>query len=118
MSQPGERFVVLSTAPDDAVAASLAETVVAERLAACVDVVGGARSSYWWEGRVELASEVVLVAKTSADRVDALIIRLVALHPYDCSEVLALPIATGFPPYLAWLDETLAAPLTGAPEAD
>jgi len=100
--------VVLSTAPDDEVAASLAAFVVGERLAACVNIVGPIRSLFWWDGAVQDDSEVLLICKTDADHLDALIEALVAEHPYDCPEVIALPIVGGAVGYLRWIGESLA----------
>jgi periplasmic divalent cation tolerance protein len=95
--------VVLMSAPDRESAERLGTTLVEERLAACASVVSGARSIYWWEGKVERAEEALLVVKTTAERVGALRERAVALHPYEVPELLALPVSEGHEPYLAWL---------------
>jgi periplasmic divalent cation tolerance protein len=60
-------------------------------------------SIYRWEGSVEKARELLLIVKARADRLDALASRIVELHPYDVPEVLALPVARGFAPYLDWV---------------
>lgn len=95
--------VVLVTAPDAEVAERLARTLVDERLAACVNAVPAVRSFYRWEGRVEDASEVLLVVKTRADRTAALAARVREIHPYELPEVLELPAVGGSPAYLDWL---------------
>src|SRR5688572_2590800 len=95
--------VVLMSAPDARVAATLAETVVRERLAACASFIPGMTSLFWWEGRVQRADEVMVVMKTGADRLDALIARAAELHPYDAPELLALPVEAGLPAYLDWV---------------
>jgi periplasmic divalent cation tolerance protein len=95
--------LVVMTAPDRATAESLAKSVVGERLAACASLVPGLTSLFWWEGRVQRADEVLLLLKTQADRVPALIARAAELHPYDVPEVLALPVDAGFGPYLEWV---------------
>jgi periplasmic divalent cation tolerance protein len=100
---PTDARVVLMTAPDRATAEALAERVVGERLAAGASLVPGLTSIYWWEGRVQRAEEVLLLLKTQADRVPALIARAAELHPYDVPEVLALPVDAGFGPYLDWV---------------
>jgi periplasmic divalent cation tolerance protein len=97
--------VVLMTAPDRATAESLAQSLVAERLAACANVVPGLASVYRWQGRVERADELLLILKTEVDRVPALIARAAELHPYDVPEVLALPVEAGLAAYLAWVRE-------------
>ena len=95
--------VVLMTAPDRATAESLAQSLVVERLAACANVVSGLASIYRWEGRVERADEQLLILKTEADRVPALIARAAELHPYEVPEILALPVEAGLAPYLSWV---------------
>lgn len=108
MTQSTERFVVLSTAPDAEVAAELARALVEERHAACVNVVPAVRSFYRWEGRVHDEAEVLLVAKTDGKRLGGLINALADAHPYECPEIVALPISEGLPAYLTWISESLA----------
>lgn len=93
----------LCTCPDAATAARIAEALVGERLAACVNVLPGVESVYRWEGRVVRAEEVLLVVKTVRAHLDALTARVVELHPYELPEVVALEIAGGLPGYLAWI---------------
>ena len=100
-----KHFVVLSTAPDSAVADRLAETLVGEGCAACVSRLPGLRSTYRWQGRICDDAEVLLVIKTSAARLATLCARLEELHPYDVPEVIALPIVAGAERYLAWLSQ-------------
>lgn len=95
--------MIYITAPDRQAALSLARILVGERLAACANVLDGATSVYWWEGRLCEESEAVLVAKTTADKLDALIARVREAHPYACPCVVALPIAAGNPAYLEWV---------------
>jgi periplasmic divalent cation tolerance protein len=95
--------VVLLTAPDAGSAERLARVLVEERLAACVNAVPGVRSFYRWEGRVEDASEILLVVKTRADRTAALAARVRELHPYELPEVLELAAAGGSAEYLDWV---------------
>lgn len=95
--------VVLVTAPDAESGARIARTLVEERLAACVNVVPGVRSIYRWEGRIEEEGEVLLIAKTRADRCEALAARVRQVHSYALPEVLALAVAGGSEPYRAWV---------------
>jgi periplasmic divalent cation tolerance protein len=94
--------LVFCACPDDASADRIAEALVAERLAACVSVLPGMRSVYRWQGATERANETLLLIKTAPERADALRERLVALHPYELPEVLAVE-ATGLPAYLDWI---------------
>ena len=96
-------FLILSTCPDADTAQRLARILVEERLAACVSLLPGAVSTYRWQGRVEQATEVQLLAKTPADRRDALTARLAELHPYELPEILAVETAAGLPAYLDWV---------------
>lgn len=95
--------LLLTTCPDADSAARIAHALVEERLAACVTRLPGAVSSYRWQGRVEQAQEVQLLAKTTATRLDAAIARLQALHPYDLPEIVAVQAAAGLPAYLDWV---------------
>jgi periplasmic divalent cation tolerance protein len=99
--------VVLITAPDEAVADTIAAALVEARVCACVNVVPGVRSVYRWQGAVERATEVQLLAKTTRDRLDDVMASALRLHPYGVPEVLALPTVGGLPAYLQWVvDET------------
>ena len=100
-------LVVLVTAPSEEKAAELARTLVEERLAACGNVVPGMRSIYRWEGRVAEDREALLILKTTAEAFPALRERVVALHPYECPEVLRLDVAGGHVPYLDWVRESV-----------
>ena len=95
----------LCTCPDAATAARIAEALVGERLAACVNVLPGVGSVYRWQGRVERAEEVLLVIKTVRARLDALTARVVQLHPYELPEVVAVDLTGGLPDYLAWIED-------------
>jgi len=101
---PGdEPRLLLSTFPSPEKAAEIARLLVDERLCACVNLVPGVRSVYRWEGAVTEDTETLALIKTTASRYDALARRLVALHPYDVPELIALPLVGGHAPYLAWL---------------
>lgn len=96
-------LVVLVTAPTSDEAARLARALVEERLAACGNVLPGMRSIYRWEGKVQEEGEALLLLKTTRARFPALRERLLALHPYEVPEVLALPVQAGAERYLAWV---------------
>jgi periplasmic divalent cation tolerance protein len=98
-----DALVVLVTAPSAQQAAELARALVEERLAACGNVLPGVRSVYRWEGSVREDAEALLVLKTTRARLEALRERVLALHPYQVPEVLALPVEAGSAAYLAWI---------------
>jgi periplasmic divalent cation tolerance protein len=102
-----DALVVLVTTPSPERAAEIARALVEERLAACGNVVPGLRSIYRWEGKVQEDAEALLVLKTTRARFDALRDRVLALHPYEVPEVIALPVEAGSARYLGWIaDET------------
>jgi periplasmic divalent cation tolerance protein len=100
---PAALEVVLLTAPDVEVGTRLARALVAEGLAACVNVVPGVRSVYRWQGELHDDAEVLLVAKTRADRAEAFGVRVRELHPYELPELLRLPVVGGSAGYLDWV---------------
>ncbi|MGM0594842.1 MAG: divalent-cation tolerance protein CutA [Pseudomonadota bacterium] len=99
--------LVITTCPDMAVAGQIADTLVAERLAACVNILPGAVSVYEWQGRVERDQELILLIKSRSDQLEELESRLLALHPYELPELIAVPIEQGLAPYLSWIDTQL-----------
>jgi periplasmic divalent cation tolerance protein len=96
-------LLAYSTCPDVASADRIARTLVAERLAACVNRLPGVHSTYRWRGEVEQADEVLLLIKTTADRLDAMTARLRSLHPYELPELVAVEVRSGLPAYLEWV---------------
>jgi periplasmic divalent cation tolerance protein len=100
--------VVFITVPDAASGDRIAQALVEERLAACVSRVGPLRSTYRWSGAIESSDELLLLAKTTAARFDELAARVRALHPYQIPEIVALPVAAGFLPYLEWVAQETA----------
>ena len=103
-------LVCFSTCPDAASADRIAATLVEERLAACVNVLPGVRSTYRWQDQVRRDDELLLVIKTTGDRLDALRERLTAIHPYELPELVAVEAAGGSPAYLDWIATETRAP--------
>ncbi len=98
------RFVVaLVTVPDAATGERIADALVGERLAACVNRVGPLRSRFRWKGALDACDEHLLLIKARASALARLARRVRALLPYEVPEVLALPVAGGSAAYLAWL---------------
>ena len=96
-------LVVLCTIGDAVSAEALARDLVEARVAACVNVSGPITSIYRWQGELHDDPEVLLVAKTCADRAEALGARVRELHPYELPELVRLPVAGGSPAYLDWV---------------
>ena len=103
-------LVVFCTCPDQACADQLAATLVSERLAACVSVLPGLISHYRWQDQIHCDHEWLLLIKTQAACYSALETRIRALHPYQVPEIIALPIQSGLPAYLAWIADHTDAP--------
>ena len=86
---------------------ALALHILDKRLAACVSVIPGVRSHYWWENKIESDNETVLLIKTESSRIDELISEIQEKHSYSNPEVIALPIIDGSPAYLMWVSEVV-----------
>jgi len=111
MAALSEFVLVLTTLPPDlAGATAFARTLVEERLAACVNVLGEMRSVYTWQGRVEDEAERQILVKTTRDRLEALWARVQELHPYEVPEFLVVPIVDGSAAYLRWVRDATAPP--------
>jgi periplasmic divalent cation tolerance protein len=98
--------LVWTTLGADADARTLAETLVNERLAACVTVQAPMDSVYRWRGSVEHERERQILIKTTTERVPALAARVRELHPYELPEFLVTPVVSASEGYLAWLRES------------
>jgi periplasmic divalent cation tolerance protein len=102
-----EYVVIFVTVHNRDVGVELARYLVGNRLVACVNVVDGLRSVYYWEGRVEEDDEALLIIKSRRDRLDDIIKAVREKHPYKVPEIIALPIIGGLRDYLAWIDEVV-----------
>ncbi len=87
------------TAPDATVADRIARALIERRLAACVQQLPGVTSTYVWEGQVETAQEVLLLAKSTTAHFDNVCATIRDLHPYDTPDILAVPVAGALPAY-------------------
>lgn len=96
-------ILALTSCPDEASAQAVATALVQERLATCVNRIGGVRSTYFWDARLQDEAEILLIIKTTAERLDDLQARLGALHPYELPELIAIAVAGGNERYLDWV---------------
>ncbi len=99
-----EHLLVITTCPDAPCAEALADHLVREHLAACVNQLPGVRSTYEWQGQVNTEQEVLLFIKTRADAWERVEQAIKSRHPYQVPEVIALPIARGSADYLNWIN--------------
>jgi len=100
-----EVLVVLVTCPPEK-AQPIADALVEENVAACVNVVPNLQSVYRWKGAVHHEGEALLIAKTTRDRFDALKETVLRLHPYELAEVIAVSVDRGHAQYLDWVTQT------------
>jgi periplasmic divalent cation tolerance protein len=84
-------------------ARSIGKVLVESKLAACVNIIDNMKSIYMWEGALEEGSEVVMIAKTVASRVPALVEKVKSIHSYDVPCIVTLPVAGGHQPFLEWV---------------
>ena len=101
-------LLVLTTIGSETEASALGRSLVEKGLVACVNDVGPVQSIFTWKGKVEEASERLLLMKTRADRYAELETAIRELHPYDVPEIIALPIEQGSEAYLNWIDESVS----------
>lgn len=101
-------ILALSTCPDEATAQTIAQALVSDGLAACVNQVSGLRSTYVWQGELRDDIEVLLIAKTTTNRLGELEARLKALHPYELPELLTVAVTGGNERYLDWVRKGVA----------
>lgn len=98
-----EILLVITNLPNRAAAERIAETLVTEKLAACVNILAECTSIYHWQGKLERASEVPLLIKTTREAYPQLESMLRRMHNYELPEIIALPISAGLPEYLNWV---------------
>ena len=91
-------------------AQTIARAVVEQRLAGCAQIVGPITSVFWWQGQIDMAEEWLCVIKSRRDLYAALEQAIIAVHPYDVPEILAIPVAAGSKEYLEWLDSETSQP--------
>ena len=106
-----EPILVITNFPDRASALALAQKLVDERLAACVNVLADCTSVYRWQEKIENASEVPIFIKTLAQHYPQVEQAVKAMYPYELPEIIAVPISNGLPAYVQWIAaETLVFP--------
>jgi periplasmic divalent cation tolerance protein len=101
-------LLVIVTTADEEEAQKITNVLIEERLAACVTSTPGVGSTYWWQGKVETGTEIVLTIKTSHELWPIVGERVRELHSYECPEIIAIPIVEIDPHYAKWWREILA----------
>ena len=98
-------IIVLITCPNKEVSEQIANALLEQKLAACVNIMTPVISLYSWGGEINRDEEMLLIVKSRADLFEELIPAVKNVHPYDVPEIIALPIIMGSQDYLGWIDE-------------
>lgn len=101
-----EILLVMTTLPDADSAARLAERLVTEKLAGCVNILPAMTSVYIWKEKLERGNEHLLLIKTRREYFDTLAEAIKSQHPYELPEIIAIPVVAGLPAYLQWINES------------
>jgi periplasmic divalent cation tolerance protein len=104
MKSAAQFHIVLVTAPNRKIARQLAKSALQARLAACANLIPGLESHYWWKGRVESATEILIIFKTLKKKLNKLEKLVLVDHPYDTPEFVVFQLTAGTERYLAWLE--------------
>jgi len=99
-------IVVFITAGSKEEAQKIARGLLEEKLAACVNIIDGVESHFWWQGKIDSAKEALLVIKTKKELFNKLAKKVKSLHSYSVPEIIALPIVTGNTEYLNWINDS------------
>jgi len=102
------QIVVLITAADEEEASLISRVLLKQRKAACVNIIAGVSSLFWWQDKIESAPESLLLVKTRAVLLDDIIQLVKEIHTSDVPEIIALPITGGSRDYLEWIDKEAA----------
>jgi periplasmic divalent cation tolerance protein len=100
-----DRIVVFITVDSSETARIIADVLLTQRKAACVNIVPSVESYYWWHGKIETAKEFLLIVKTRQKLLDELVELVKKNHPYSVPEIIAVPIIGGNKDYLKWLED-------------
>jgi periplasmic divalent cation tolerance protein len=99
----GEFVFVYITAKDKDEARKIGKAIVEKRLTACVNILDGMNSMYWWNGKIEDDNEAVIIAKTKGSLLNELITEVKSVHSYSCPCIVALPVLNGNKDFLDWI---------------
>ena len=108
MKTTAQFVIVLVTAPNRKVARQLAQAALQARAAACANLAPNIESHYWWKGKIESASEILVIFKTTKKFLGQLEKLVLVNHPYDTPEFVVLPLVSGNERYLKWLTDSVS----------
>jgi periplasmic divalent cation tolerance protein len=107
LAKTGMYSVIFITAPNRKEAKKIAQALVGGRLCACVNIIDKVESLFWWQGKYDMAREVLLIIKTKKNKLRRIIRLVKSLHSYSVPEIIALPITGGHEPYLRWIEDSV-----------
>jgi periplasmic divalent cation tolerance protein len=110
MTDKEKVIIAMTTCPAAPIADRIAQTLVGEGFAACVNQISGITSTYIWQGQIQTDTETLLIIKTTEGRFEPLKTRLAGLHPYELPELVAIPVCAGAENYLDWIRDTVKRP--------
>ena len=96
-------IVIFITTPTKKEAKRIAEKLLKDKKVACVNIVGGIKSHFWWKGKISFANEILLIAKTESKFFNDIVKLVKKIHSYEIPEIIALPIINGNKDYLGWI---------------
>ena len=101
-----DTVVIFVTCANKKEAESIAKVLVKNKFAACVNILDKVKSFFWWEAKIDQADEILLIIKSKKTKLSRIIKLVKSMHSYQVPEIIALPIAGGYKPYLRWIDES------------
>ncbi|MCW5597541.1 divalent-cation tolerance protein CutA [Nitrosomonas sp.] len=103
-----EIILIITNFPDKASALKVAQQLIEDRLAACVNILAESTSVYRWQAKIETANEIPLIIKTVAENYEWVEKVVKSLHPYELPEIIAVPVKMGLPAYLQWVTDEVS----------
>jgi periplasmic divalent cation tolerance protein len=100
--------IIFCTCPDQKTAKEIADQLIINHLAACVNIAPGITSVYQWQGKIESTQEQLLFIKSHSNQYQAIETKIKQIHPYELPEIIAVPIERGLPEYLQWINTCLS----------
>jgi len=100
-------IVIFVTCANKEEAKRIATGLIKNKLAACVNIIDKIESFFWWQGKIDTAREVLLIIKSRKAKLAKVIKLVKSLHSYAVPEIIALPIISGYKPYLNWIDDSV-----------
>ncbi len=107
MTKSADYVMVYCACPDVQTGTRIARVLIAERLAACVNILPQIHSVYRWRGEINEVAEAIMIIKSRAGLLGAVSQAILAHHPYELPEILEVPVGAGLPEYLQWLGESV-----------